>query len=130
MEVGGIRISHMSHIERDMLLQLSVTKGKRAPTIIKPLVAEVKPITNTRQTAEQWAADHIAAVQNAADSDALDELLIKGSKPMGKLQGEKPELWAEVNTAYAARRGQLEQQGKPAADMGDGVGDDPFEEEA
>ena len=37
MEVGGIRISHMSHIERDMLLQLTATKGKRSPHIVRPM---------------------------------------------------------------------------------------------
>jgi hypothetical protein len=37
MEVGGIRISHMSHIERDMLLVLNETKGKKAAVTVKPL---------------------------------------------------------------------------------------------
>lgn len=31
LEVGGIRVSHMSHIERDMVMSLTATKGKRAP---------------------------------------------------------------------------------------------------
>jgi hypothetical protein len=39
IEVGGIRISHMSHLERDMLIQLTATKGKRSPHVIKPLAA-------------------------------------------------------------------------------------------
>lgn len=38
MAVGGIRISHMTHIEREMLMALTATKGKRAPFIVKPLV--------------------------------------------------------------------------------------------
>lgn len=37
LEVGGIRISHMSHIERDMMLQLTATKGKRSPHIVRPM---------------------------------------------------------------------------------------------
>lgn len=39
MEVGGIRISHMSHLERDLALALTVTKSKRAPFVVKPLAA-------------------------------------------------------------------------------------------
>lgn len=41
MEVGGIRVSHMSHIDTDLVLALTMTKGKKAPTRVKPLKAEV-----------------------------------------------------------------------------------------
>lgn len=44
MEVGGIRVSHLSHIERDMVLALTMTKGKRAPYTVKPLKAEPVPL--------------------------------------------------------------------------------------
>lgn len=37
MEVGGIRISHLSHIDKQMTMALTATKGKRAPYIVKPL---------------------------------------------------------------------------------------------
>ena len=43
LEVGGIRISHMSHIERDMVLALAETRGKRAPHQIRRLVEQPKP---------------------------------------------------------------------------------------
>lgn len=39
LEVGGIRISHISHIERDMLIALTVTRGKRTPYTVKMLPA-------------------------------------------------------------------------------------------
>ena len=41
MEVGGIRISHMSHIERDLVTSLTASKGNYKPYIVKPLKAEV-----------------------------------------------------------------------------------------
>lgn len=44
MEVGGIRISHMSHIDADMVYAATVTKGKRAPIRVKPLKADVAPL--------------------------------------------------------------------------------------
>lgn len=44
LEVGGIRISHMSHIDSDMVYAATVTKGKRAPIKVKPLKADVAPI--------------------------------------------------------------------------------------
>src|SRR3546814_12888811 len=40
MEIGGIRVSHMSHIERDMVMALTATKGKRAPYTVKVLAAQ------------------------------------------------------------------------------------------
>lgn len=42
MEVGGIRISHLSHIEHEMLMALTATKGKRAPFIVKPMEKSAK----------------------------------------------------------------------------------------
>ena len=35
--VGGIRVSHLSHIEKRLTLQLTTTRGKRAPYIVEPL---------------------------------------------------------------------------------------------
>lgn len=129
MEVGGIRVSHMSHIEREMLIQLTATKGKRAPHVVKPLVAEVQEMPRQRQTAEQWAQEHIAAAQNAESLDALSDLIGKGARPMTKLESEKPELWREVNQAYATRRAQLEAPGKPIEQSGEDFADDDDEEE-
>lgn len=44
MEVGGIRISHMSHIDRKMVLALTATKGNKKPFEVHPLKADVKSI--------------------------------------------------------------------------------------
>jgi hypothetical protein len=43
LEVGGIRISHMSDIERDMTMMLTVTKSNRAPHKVQVLRAAPKP---------------------------------------------------------------------------------------
>lgn len=37
MLVGGIRISHMSHIDREMQMVFQETKGKKTPIVVKPL---------------------------------------------------------------------------------------------
>ena len=44
MEVGGIRISHMSHLDKQMVMALTATKGSRKPYTVKPLVVEVPPL--------------------------------------------------------------------------------------
>lgn len=37
VKVGGIRISHLSHIERDLAVSLNTTKGKKGEFVIKKL---------------------------------------------------------------------------------------------
>jgi hypothetical protein len=37
LEVGGIRISHMSDIDRELIVMLTMSKANRAPAKIKPL---------------------------------------------------------------------------------------------
>lgn len=41
--VGGVRISHLSHIDKQMTLSLTVTKGRRAPYVVKPLPRDAAP---------------------------------------------------------------------------------------
>ncbi len=43
MEVGGIRISHMSHIKAPMQMALTVTKAKRAPYKVAVLAVDQAP---------------------------------------------------------------------------------------
>lgn len=38
-EVGGIKISHMSHLPGALRLNLTVTRGKREPYVVEPLTA-------------------------------------------------------------------------------------------
>jgi hypothetical protein len=40
MAVGGIRISHMSHIDKPQTMALTASKTKRAPFTVQPLVAQ------------------------------------------------------------------------------------------
>jgi hypothetical protein len=80
IKVGGIRISHLSHIDREIEMALTVTKARRAPYRIKPLRAEVRQATPPRAAASQPdpdAWDHAAwaqAMREAADAitDAAD----------------------------------------------------------
>lgn len=37
LEVGGIRISHMSHIEKAVTIALTATRGNKKPVTVKPL---------------------------------------------------------------------------------------------
>lgn len=43
MEVGGIRISHMSHIDKPVTIALTATRGNKKPVTVSPLVVQDKP---------------------------------------------------------------------------------------
>jgi hypothetical protein len=66
VEVGGIRISGMSHIEADIKLSLTSTRGKKEQFIIKKIEAAkfepkpkvaAKPVVKTESVAEVKAGD-------------------------------------------------------------------------
>ncbi len=42
--VGGIKISHLSHIDKELKIALTVTRGRREPFIVQPL-ADSAPVT-------------------------------------------------------------------------------------
>ena len=43
MEVGGLRISHLSHIPGTLTMALTETKGRKKPFVVQPLVIEPAP---------------------------------------------------------------------------------------
>jgi hypothetical protein len=56
-DVGGLRISHMSHIDKPLTLALTVTRGKRAPYRVEPLPDEAPshPVVTADTLAEMEA---------------------------------------------------------------------------
>lgn len=129
MEVGGIRISHMSHIEREMLIQLTATKGKRAPHIVKPLTAEVRDISQTEDGAAKWATAFIRKVRACNDLDALAALKAAQTQRLDELAEKRPELAALIRDAVGEQNEFLTpdddlQEGKPDTERGEGFADD------
>lgn len=126
MQVGGIRISHMTDIPAEKMgdgkvqMALTESKAKRAPYTVLPL--KDAPKQQAEDKAAGWANDHLAAIAGCADAEALDALTSKGARAMGKLQTDRPELHAQVMAAYAEKRSQLAGN-EPGATMTD---DDPF----
>ena len=100
LEVGGIRVSHLTHIDREMVLALTEKKGSKKPFIVKPLVVEAP-----EDKAADITADLIAAIAAAPDREALES--ITGSKRCvslrARLDTERPELAAKVTEAVTAR---------------------------
>lgn len=61
--VGGIRISHLSHIPEVLTVALTVSRGKRAPFVVQPipvaqeaLRAELEAATTLDELVKAWAS--------------------------------------------------------------------------
>lgn len=116
MEVGGIRISHMSHIEAEKLMMLTATKGSRKPHKVMPLVVE-----QAGDPAKDAAEKIIANIGRAPDLEKLNGYI--GGKPSQVIEGwdaDRPDLAQAVREALNARRNELGQ--------GEAGDDDPFAE--
>lgn len=82
LEVGGTRISHLSHIDKQQKVALLVTRGKSAMYVVQPLV-ESSPASQV-----DWDAE-IAA--SAGDVDALKALYKRAGQlePNNRALGER-----------------------------------------
>lgn len=117
MEVGGIRISHMSHIDADMIYAATVTKGKRAPIRVKPLKAEVVPVKQAATISDAFdvltfAADVSDYIATACDADELqawwDELKPQRMKAGATDKAAAIKIAETVKAKIAALRGEGE----------------------
>ena len=95
VEVGGIRISHMSHLQRETTMALTATKAKRKPFTVRPLVVE-KPADKAALAVEGLLA-RIAGGEDVT-SDA------KVAEQRAWLAKNRPELAERINDALAAQQ--------------------------
>ena len=115
-EAGGIRVSHMSGMDEKIVEFMRTSRAATKPYEISPLGSA--PIRTAKQTAAEWAKEQGDAAKVCANLDSLAGLMERGAKPMEKLEKQNPELWADVNAAYAEARAALEN------DAGDGFADE------
>lgn len=102
VKVGGIRISHLSHIERDIAMSLTATKGKKESYTIKKLAATAAktaapaPSTDDDLTAirECETMDQLKSVFTAAQKSwkaaGIDIAPLVAAKDEKKAQLEQP----------------------------------------
>lgn len=81
-EVGGTRISHLSHIDKPVKVALLVTRGKSAMYVVQPLVETAAP------AAVDWDAELAAA---SGDVSALKALYKRAGQlePNNRALGER-----------------------------------------
>lgn len=86
-EIGGIRISHIEGITQDQRIALQVTKGKKAPYIVKPLqnVQDKAPVQQNPQQ-DPMTLDEWNDLQNAINAAQNMDELEKAKELAGKLK--------------------------------------------
>jgi hypothetical protein len=82
--VGGIKISHMTGIDKPLRVALTVKRGKRAPYEVQPLVThEAGGLTDT-QIAECSDLDELRAMWNRASTVQQQQI----TRRVNELKGE------------------------------------------
>lgn len=120
MEVGGIRISHMSHINGPHTLALTLTKGSKKPFTVKPLEVVKPAAASGPDKATQVANALVAQIEGAGDMQALQTVTADETvkKQRAWLADKRPELAEKVDGAVAAALGRLDppEPEEPGAD--------------
>lgn len=89
VDVGGIRISHMSHIPQEIRISLNTTRGKKGLYVIQPMRAVTAFIE----------AEHIQAIKFAETLEAA-KVALAIAWPAAKAM---PDSRARIKAAYEAR---------------------------
>ncbi len=106
IEVGGIRISHMSHIEADVSLMLTSTRGKRDPYSVRKLVAQA---TNNE------GIEAVRAIQSATSLAELEAL----TPVITSIRDRKaipPAEFKMLRERYTEKQAQLKAAAVPVSD--------------
>jgi hypothetical protein len=135
-QVGGIRISHMSHIDRPVEMALTVTRGVRKPYRVEPLAGAPSGDNSQRDdNGAREVADDLIRRANAADGpDALRALAAREAiiKRRDWLRTEAPDIADEVDDAFRIKEpaetatpdNPTAQEGRSDEDMGEGFNDE------
>lgn len=105
LEVGGIRISHMSHLDGKKTLMLTETRAKRSPCVISPL--QVGAPAQTEDRAARWAEAYEQELGRIQSADELESFAQSKAAKLGELHEARPELAKRVKAALEARRSEL-----------------------
>jgi len=104
-DVGGIRVSHLSHIEKRITLHLTVTRGKRAPYVVEPLPDAPSRIP----------ADLEAKVRASDDPKWLG----KTRTYLDRYAASEPDRVAELQALITGRVTELEREPDPTPETGE-----------
>lgn len=111
LAVGGIRISHMSHIDETVTMALTATRANRKPYTVRPLESGAEPppptqtpIASSPDKATAVALDLYEAFTHVASTEEYNALVLN-EKTIARrawLAERRPELSKQVENAAKA----------------------------
>jgi hypothetical protein len=102
--IGGIRISHMSHIDGPRTVKLTVSQGKKSQFVFQPLTAEVRQLPGATDDLGAWAHKFIENVGKAPDLDRLNAYAEKAQARLDALATAIPEAHEACMSALNNKR--------------------------
>jgi len=110
VQIGGIRISHASHIDGPQTIMISEKRGKRSPIKILPLADEQpKQPAKPSDKAAVWAQGFVDRVNACETSKSLAKLIMDNQNAIERLDSEYNEIALRVSNACDCKRKELEQ---------------------
>lgn len=110
MAVGGIRISHMSHIEKDVTMALTATRASRKPFTVKPLV-----VKDDEQSSAITASKLHELLAECCAGDAEQMTALLSELTAGKLELDKLHTYSEKWLSAAYQKLQERGQAEPSS---------------
>ena len=98
--VGGIRISHMSHLQRETTMALTATKAKRKPFTVRPLAIE----KSAAPLASPAEAPLLLIGPNRVEYafKGLETWLAAAKRAIDKIEPDALGAWRDANAAHIA----------------------------
>lgn len=109
--VGGVRISHLSHMDRDMAIALTETRGKKVPFTVRVIQPSEAPTQARKQeprqksSADEWVRKQASAIAGAMNVDELEGIVSAESftKALAKLAANDDGLAQDLKDAISQR---------------------------
>lgn len=115
LEVGGIRISHMSHIEKDVTLALTETRASRKPYTVKPMPQDGATLSGPKFPSLEekdgtiWLKNLAALVTSTDDIATIAE--IEAHRSVKQANDKAPaHIKSRIAEIFSDRRKKLEVQ--------------------
>jgi len=105
VQVGGIRISHMSHITEKKTMALTATRATRKPFTVQPLQQSDAP--QTEDAAQIWAGAFRAKLDTLLTVEAIEALVAEKAGKLKELETARPDLYLDVRGAIARRKDEI-----------------------
>ncbi len=117
MQVGGIRVSHVSNIDGKQTVPLLVTRGRKKPFVVEPLADAPK---------NDGLADAIdkviANIAKAPSAEKLDAYLAgRPAQAMSDARAKRPDLAERLDAALTRKRAEWGDDEDPFAEQEDGA---------